>query len=405
VEEVDEHSPGEHFVVITDSGTPLEKLGLERKFRKIFNADPNVGGRYSALTAFGIIPAVLAGINGHRLLNAADNMRIKCSRSSPIKKNPGFALGSVIAEAYFNNRDKVTILADPLYCAFGSWMEQLIAESSGKIGKGILPIDREPIIPAENYSNDRVFYYLRNNGKLDRLVDKLVDLNHPVIISNLDEKFDLAAEMYKWEIAIAVTCSLIQVNPFNQPNVQESKSITDGMISAYKQNPILEEKNLIFSNSEYSVYGNMEIDNKEKTIQKITEEFLAINTGDYISINAFLPRIQAYENVLQQLRKYLLNTYSVPITLGFGPRFLHSTGQLHKGGKNNGLFLIISQNTPIDFEIPGEGMDFSTLEKAQALGDMQALEQNNRRVLRIHLKKNTLLENDLIKLFENTKSN
>jgi len=182
--------------------------------------------------------------------------------------------------------------------------------------------------------------------------------------------------------------------------VQESKSITHGMISAYKQNPILEERNLIFSNNKYSVYGKMEIEKKEKVIKEIIEEFLTINAGEYISINAFLPRIEAYENVLQQLRKHLLYTYSVPVTLGFGPRFLHSTGQLHKGGKNNGLFLIISQNTPIDFTIPGERMNFSILEKAQALGDMQALEQNNRRVLRIHIKQKTLLENDLIELFE-----
>jgi len=400
VEEADEHTPGKHFIVITDPGSPLEKLGLKRKFRKVFNANPNVGGRYSALIAFGIVPAVLAGIDGHRLLNAADHMRIKCSQSSPFEKNPGFVLGGVIAEAYFNNRDKVTILTDPIYNAFGSWLEQLIAESSGKSGKGILPIDREPIVPAANYSNDRVFYYLRSSGKLDGLVDDLVDLNHPVIVSYIDDKFDIAAEIYKWEIAIAAVCSFIRVNPFNQPNVQESKSITHGMISAYKQTPILKERNLLFSNSEFSVYGNMEIERKGKTIKEITEEFLTINAGDYISINAFLPRIEAYENVLQQIRKHLLDTYSVPVTLGFGPRFLHSTGQLHKGGKNNGLFLIISQNTPIDFKIPGEGMDFSILEKAQALGDMQALEQNDRRVLRIHLKQKTLIENNLIKLFE-----
>ena len=400
VEEVVKHLPGEHFIAITDPGTPLEKLGLERNFRKIFNADPNVGGRYSALTSFGIVPAVLAGIDGHRLLDTADHMRIKCSQSSPIEKNPGFALGSVIAEAYFNNRDKVTILTDPIYNACGSWLEQLIAESSGKTGKGILPIDREPIIPAADYSNDRVFYYIRNSGKLDGLVDALVDLNHPVIVSYLDDKFDIAAEIYKWEIAVAAVCSFIQVNPFNQPNVQESKSITHAMISAYKRNPILEERNLIFLNSEYSVYGKMEKEKKDKTIKELTEEFFTINAGDYISINAFLPRIESYENVLQQLRKLLLKKYSVPVTLGFGPRFLHSTGQLHKGGKNNGLFLIISQSSPINFGIPGEGMKFSILEKAQELGDMQALGQNNRRVLRIHLKQKTLLENGLIKLFE-----
>jgi hypothetical protein len=339
----------------------------------------------------------LAGIDGHQFLNAANRMRMKCSRTSPIEKNPGFALSSVIAEAYFDDRDKVTILTDPVYNAFGSWLEQLIAESSGKSGKGILPIDREPIIPAGDYTNDRIFYYLRSSGKLDELVDALVDLNHPVIVSYLNDKFDIAAEIYKWEIAIAAACSFIQVNPFNQPNVQESKLITHGMISAYKHNPILEEGNLLFSNSEYSIYGNIE---KVQTVKEMTEKFFTVNAGGFISINAFLPRIEAYENILQQLRRHLLSKYSIPVTLGFGPRFLHSTGQLHKGGKNNGLFLIISQDTPIDFEIPGEEMRFSVLEKAQALGDMLALEKNNRRVVRIHLKQKTLPESDLIGIFK-----
>ncbi|MCD6356381.1 MAG: bifunctional transaldolase/phosoglucose isomerase, partial [Anaerolineaceae bacterium] len=276
--------PGKNFIAITDPGTPLEKLGQERKFRHIFIADPNVGGRYSALTAFGLVPAVLSGINGRALLNAASQMRKKCGLNLPIETNPGFVLAAVIVEAYKKGRDKITILSDACYAAVGSWMEQLIAESSGKMGKGFLPVDGEPRINANEYSNDRIFYYLRKNGKYDELVRSLIRQNHPVIVSYLDNVYKLTAEMYKWEIAIAVACSLIGVNPFNQPNVQESKSITHKMINAYKKDPVFNAENTLFNNDAIIISGPFAGKEEFTTAKFVVERFLNVKKGEYISI-------------------------------------------------------------------------------------------------------------------------
>ena len=399
VEKTDKGRTGDHFIAITDPGTQLEDLGKEKKFRKIFKADPDVGGRYSALIAFGIVPAVLAGVDGDALLDSANKMRIKCGESIPIENNPGFNLGAILAEAYLAGSDKLTILADVPFRLFGSWLEQLIAESSGKTGKGILPIDNEPTLTAKEYSNDRIFYYLRSNGEFDDFVESLVENSYPVIVSPIENIYDLGEEIYKWEIAIVSACSIIDVNPFNQPNVQESKTIASEMIDAYKNNPVLTEKDILYSDSSYTVFGNFDKNIGEKSLKTIISQFLSPAKGDYIAINAFLPRNDTYEEMLQQFREKILKRYSVPVTLGFGPRFLHSTGQLHKGGRNNGIFLIITQDSTVDLQIPDEGMSFSTLERAQALGDMKALEQNGRRVLRVHLRSHTLSFTDIDKLF------
>jgi transaldolase / glucose-6-phosphate isomerase len=394
-----EANPGKHFIAITDPGTRLEKLGKEKEFRKIFNSDPNVGGRYSALIAFGIIPAVMAGLDAYALLGAANQVREKCGETIPIENNPGFVLGSVLAEANLKGQDKLTILADEPFKAFGSWMEQLVAESSGKAGKGIVPIDLEPEIPFEEYTDDRIFYYLRSDGGLDNLINKLAEENHPIMISQVENVNDLGAEIYKWEIAVATACSIIGVNPFNQPNVQESKSITNDMIAAYKDNPVLEEGEVLFSNESIAIFANGNKNLIGKSLKEIISTIIAPKEGDYIGINAFFPRNKLYLNALQKFRKNILRKYSIPVTLGFGPRFLHSTGQLHKGGKNNGIFLILTQDPPLDVPIPNEGMNFSTLESAQALGDMKALEKNGRRVFRIHFKSHTFLEANISNLF------
>ena len=271
--------------------------------------------------------------------------------------------------------------------------------TSGKTGKGFLPIDNEPIVSADNYSNDRIFYYLRSAGKHDPLVEKLLAKNFPVIVTDLDNKYQLSAEMYKWEFAIAAACSFIGVNPFNQPNVQESKSITHKMIDAYKKKPVLEDRDVLFEDDEIIVSGNLKIDWRKDRLDQLIDVFLAPKNGDYFAINAFLPRLGEYEQKLQKIRKHLLEKYQIPVTLGYGPRFLHSTGQLHKGGKNNGLFVIITQDSPIDFVIPGDKMQFSVLQRAQALGDMRALEQNDRRVIHVHIKGKTLLEFDPALIF------
>jgi transaldolase / glucose-6-phosphate isomerase len=394
-----EREPGNHFIAITDPETQLEKLGKSKKFRKVFNSDPNVGGRYSALIAFGIIPAVLAGLDGYALLNAANQMREKCAEATAVEINPGFILGSVLSEANLKGKDKLIILTDKSYEAFGSWLEQLVAESSGKTGKGIVPIDLEPKLPIERYSDDRIFYYLRSEGSLDEAVNNLAENNHPVIISPIETVYGLGSEIYKWEVAAATACSILGVNPFNQPNVQESKSITNEMIYAYKDNPVLEEGDVLFSNDSYAIFANGNENLKGKPLEEILSTIISPKKGDYIGINAFLPRNNINFEALQQLRRKIMQKYSIPVTLGFGPRFLHSTGQLHKGGKNNGIFLILTQDPSIDIPIPNEGMKFSTLERAQALGDKLALEQNGRRVLRMHFNTQTFLESDTSSFF------
>ena len=377
---------GKHFICITDPKTPLESFARENTFRHVFNADPNVGGRYSAMIAFGLVPAVFAGIDGNLLLDKAEAMRQKCARIK-IDQNPAFILATILSEAYSQNIDKLTILADDEYVSFGSWLEQLVAESSGKNGKGLIPIDREPIVDPSKYSRGRIFYYLRQDGKYDQLVGILRTNGYNVLESQMVDRYDLSAEMYKWEIAIAAFCCMNGVNPFNQPNVQASKSLALKMIEEFRRSPEMVDGNRIFENETIALYTSQDNLHEFSDDEKILENIWKPETGDFYAINAFIPRTRINEDLLSGLRKKLIEKYSLPVTLGFGPRFLHSTGQLHKGGKNNGIFIVLTQKPLIDLEIPGEGINFSTLESAQALGDMQALQTHQRRVIRIHFKK------------------
>jgi len=378
---------GSHFIAITDPNSALEKTGRENDFRTVINADPSVGGRFSSLIAFGLIPAILAGIDGEKLLENAELMREKCDEADRVKENPGFVLGAILAAGHEQGLDKVTIVADAKYSSVGSWLEQLIAESSGKDGKGLIPIDNEPRPANGKYSPDRVFYYISSGGSHDEEMEKLVENRVPVITSSLPDAYALAGEMYKWEMAISCACALMGVNPFNQPNVQSSKTITNDVIAAYKTDPNLDHGNVLFETESVQITGMLHPASEYKNIGDLIKDFLSVNEGDFIGINAFLPRLQPYEEKLQQLRSYLLDTYGVPVSLGFGPRFLHSTGQLIKGGKNNGYFIILSQAPDTDLEIPGEEMNFSVLHLAQALGDMRALQEKDRPVIHIRLKK------------------
>jgi transaldolase/glucose-6-phosphate isomerase len=380
----------EHFIAITDPGTSLEKLAYERNFRKIFLAEPNVGGRYSALTAFGLVPAVLMGVDGFRLLEFASWMASECSANQPFGRNPGFVLGTVIGESASLGRDKLTIIADPEVATFGTWLEQLIAESSGKLGKGILPVNGEAIANAELYSNDRLFIYLRHSGKYDGKATLLRKAGHPVINQDFTDNYALGAEFYKWEFAIAVTCSIIGVNAFDQPDVQDSKNRTVAKISYFLEHHGFDEKKPILDNHETTVYRNLPSDGRGLT--ELVGKFLDLGKpGDYVAINAYLMRDQKNTAALQKLRSWVMVKTNLATTLGFGPRFQHSTGQLHKGGKNNGLFLVITADPRNDLEIPEEGLSFGVLEHGQSLGDIEALQARGRRVLHIHLVKPDLL--------------
>jgi transaldolase/glucose-6-phosphate isomerase len=380
----------EHFIAITDPGTPLEKLASEHKFRKTFLADPNVGGRYSALTTFGLVPAALMGVDLRRLISCASWMANECAPDKPYARNPGLVLGAIVAEAALHGRDKLTIIADPEISAFGAWLEQLVAESSGKQGKGILPVDGEQPAKPDLYGKDRLFIYLRRSGKFDKEQKLLIQAGHPVINQDFEDDYALGSEFFKWEFAIATACSIIGVDAFNQPDVQDSKTRTVNKITYYKEHHNFQEAKPLITDHGISVDSNIASPDGQLT-ELVSKALDSVKPGDYIAINAYLARDPQNEAVLQTLRSWIREKTHNATTLGFGPRFQHSTGQLHKGGKNNGLFLVITASPLKDIEIPEEGLSFGTMEHGQALGDMEALESRDRKVLHIHLDRPDLL--------------
>jgi glucose-6-phosphate isomerase len=398
VSQVDAKHTGKHFIAISDPDTQLQKLAVEKGFRQAFQADPNVGGRYSALIAFGLVPAVLAGYDGQMLLEQSLKISNAQSGNAISMEDGGVQLGVVLGAAYQIGRDKLTLLADAPVEAMGSWIEQLVAESSGKEGKGIIPVDMEPLLPLDDYSDDRLFVHLRADGHFDERVSELTAANQPVFICRMPGLYDLAAEFYRWEVAVAVACILMGVNAFNQPNVQESKDIAKQMLNVLKDGDELKMAAPIWQDDVLALYG--ESAHKHSSAQAYLKDFIAQGIhGDYIALNAFIERNEDNELKIEELRKNLTRATHLPTTLGFGPRFLHSTGQLHKGGKNNGLFIVITQDENQTLEIPDEGISFNNLIFAQGLGDTQALEGHKRRVLRLHFTKNSFEETQLTELF------
>ena len=395
---------GSRFIAITDAGTNLEKLAKARRFRKIFLANPNVGGRYAALTAFGLVPAALLGIDLNQALDsAAEMMRLvapvrSAAQSNAVperseaqsKGNSALYLGALLGEAALQGRDKLTLITDAPFDSFGAWAEQLVAESSGKEGKGIVPIVGEAPLDATQYGDDRLFIYLRHGGEHDEFIKALKGQNHPVYeiqlpISNsqFPTPYSLFTEFYRWEYATAIACHILGVNAFDQPNVEAAKEQARAQIAAYSQNGTLDEGIPVWEGENARLYANVNITGA--SLQSALDSFLALGRkNDYLGIQAYLPRNRETAASLQKIRQKLQAKTGLATTLGFGPRFLHSTGQLHKGGANNGLFLQITAEPPFDVEIPTQGLSFGTLERAQALGDYTALVNAGRRVLRIH---------------------
>jgi transaldolase/glucose-6-phosphate isomerase len=384
------HNIGNHFIAITDPGTSLEKTALSRNFRKIFLADPSVGGRYSALTAFGMVPAGLLGIDLDLLLDKAASMAQHCRITNPIGRNPGLVLGATMGQAAISGRDKLSIYTDYPIRPFANWLEQLIAESSGKSGLGILPVVEEFTLPRRHYAADRLSVYLRVDGSFDKHFDELVKAGHPVIIYNFQQQEDLFSEFYKWEFATAVACSILKVNAFDQPDVQDNKARTKAKISEVKQNGYLQEPEPAWENEYVSVFAqNSEKVKDISTIKEVLDLFIASGQkGDYVALNAYLPYGRLNTKALIDLRKYIQAKSNLATTRGFGPRFLHSTGQIHKGGPNNGLFIQFTSVAKRNLKY-GD-LAFGTLERAQALGDYESLSARGRRIIRINIKKGTL---------------
>jgi len=358
---------GEQWIAITDPGTSLASLAQERGFRRLFLANPNVGGRYSALSAFGLVPATLLGVDGDRLLGEARVMRRQCLPPVEMARNPGLMTGLLLAEAALQGYENLTLLADPPVAPFTAWIEQLIAESSGKEGKGILPVSEQVGLPQE-YSPDRLFVYFRSTGEILPQVEALHQAGHPIVIFDLASPYALGAEFYRWEFATAVACARLKINAFDQPNVEDAKVRARQQIARYQQGETLR--------SPLPAQHDL----------RALDTFLAqAQPGDFIALNAFLPRLPQFEQALESLQRALRRRTRCAVSLGFGPRFLHSTGQYHKGGPNRGLFIVITAAREQDLPIPGQGLTFGTLQYAQALGDMEALLAQGRRVLHIHL--------------------
>ncbi len=375
---------GSRFIATTDPGTSLEALAQKHNFRKIFHADESVGGRYSALTDFGMVPAALLGMDLKQFLDRADWMKNQCGEHIPPARNPGLVLGAVIGESAIEGCDKLTILSDAPLSAFAVWIEQIIAESSGKGGKGILPVPLEPIGDVNVYGKDRLFVYLRQTGELDENIKALRDSGHPVLEFEIPNLNEIGAEMYRWEIATVVACSVLGVNAFDQPNVETSKKITKAKIADYQQKGELEEGKPAWIGEDMLVFSPSTVHGEN--LGTILQNFLKeAEPNGYVAINAYLPRNDEMIAALQALRVAIRAKTGKAVTAGFGPRFQHSTGQFHKGGPKNALFIVITAESAADFDIPTEGLTFGTLIRAQALGDYEALIEAGRNVLRVHL--------------------
>lgn len=391
-EKLGKEKVGNHFVAITDPGSGLETTAKQLKFRKIFLNDPNIGGRYSALSLFGVVPAALIGMNVKEFLGRAEKIALDSKVSN--YENDSATLGVIVGELAKFGKDKVTFITSPQIEHFGIWVEQLIAESTGKVGKGILPVVGEEILSPEYYSNDRVFVYmhLSDDHKYDSEVLALKNSNHPVVEIILDDVYNLGAEMFRWEIATAVASWRIGIQPFDQPNVESAKILARKMVQEYKEKGKLPELKLTLSENGISVYGDV----KAATLQNAINDFLSsIENGSYVSIQAYLKPEEKTSAALQTLRTKIQKKYKVATTIGYGPRFLHSTGQLHKGDAGNGLFIQFISDMPEDANIPDEAgeskssMSFGVLKNAQALGDREALIENKRKTITIKLGLNT----------------
>lgn len=363
---------GSRFVAITDSGTSLEKLAKERGFRKIFNADPTVGGRFSALTDFGLVPAALLGLDLSQLLNSAERMRRQSLADVPAARSPGAALGALMAESALMGRDKLTVVADAPVAAFAWWIEQIVAESSGKDGKGILPVALEPLGKPEVYGDDRLFVYLKFDGELEAGIAALKNAGFPVVELPMTNLYDVGAEFFRWEVAIATACHILGINAFDQPDVQDSKTRTLAKIEEYRTTGKLAETDLVDAANAKGALDAFLSDPK---------------SGEFVTINAYLPRTGEMIEAIQGLRAAIREKTKLPVTAGFGPRFQHSTGQFHKGGPNKGRFIQVVYDAETDMDIPTQGLTFGTLIRAQALGDYEALKAAGRKVLRVRLGK------------------
>lgn len=390
MEEMKGEAAGDNFVAITDPNTAMLEIARVKNFRHTFLNYSDIGGRYSALSYFGMVPAALMGIDVKKLLELSMDMVKACSSSVPVKSNPGVVLGTAIGELAKQGRDKLTLLMPKEINALGLWLEQLIAESTGKEEKGILPVCEHEIHEPGWYGDDRVFVYIdlavTGSDKWRAQLDILSEAGHPVIIVPMNSPYSLGQEFYRWEIATAAAGAVLGINPFDQPNVQESKDYTNKIIDQVRDTGRLPEAGTAVKEGALSFFIDTEVKEGKAAVE---EFFLSVRPKNYIAILAYLTETPASNAALEHLRDQLQKRFRVPVTIGYGPRFLHSTGQYHKGGPNTGLFLQLTEEDTLNLTIPGRTFSFDTFKNAQALGDLEALRIHRRKVMRIDLGANT----------------
>jgi len=392
---VGEKEVGNRFIAVTDPGSKMQQVAEADRFRRIFMGVPSIGGRYSAISNFGMVPAAVMGLNTAKFLKTTEEMVAACGASSSADVNPGVILGTILGVAANHGRDKLTIVTSPGIFDLGAWLEQLIAESTGKIGKGIIPVDRERLAKPAAYGNDRVFAYLRfaskPNKAQDAAVAALEKAGHPVVRITLPSTATLGQEFFRWEIATAVAGSIIGINAFNQPDVEASKIETKKLTSQYEATGSLPPEVPFFEDKGIKLFAD------EKNVAAVHGPNLAdvlkahlsrLGAGDYFAVLGYIPMNAANEKALQGIRHAVRDKKKVATVLGFGPRFLHSTGQAYKGGPNSGVFVQITCDDAEDLPVPGQKYTFGIVKAAQARGDFAVLAERGRRALRVHLGKN-----------------
>jgi len=367
---------GSRFIAITDPGSRLQEVAAAERFRRVVPGVPSIGGRYSALSSFGMAPAAIMGLDVARFLGHAEAMAKRCGPAEPVAENPGARLGILLGVLGRHGRDKVTLVASPGIFDLGTWLEQLLAESTGKDGKGLIPVDRELLGPPTVYGADRVFVYARLGSVPDRAQDAAVAAleraGHPVARIAVPDAYHLGAEFFRWEFATAVAGSILGVNPFDQPDVEASKVATRALTDQFERTGVLPTE------------APLRVDDPACD-RAVKEHVRTIRPGDYVALLAYVPMNDVHEAELQAIRVAVRDRFKVATCLGFGPRYLHSTGQAYKGGPNSGVFIQVTCDDAADLPVPGQRYSFGVVKAAQALGDLEVLKQRGRRTLRVHL--------------------
>lgn len=399
-EVVGAEAAGQQFIAVTDPGSKLQQVAEADNFRHIFFGFPSIGGRYSALSNFGMVPAAAMGVDMSKFLDITEGMVHSCAPSVPAEDNPGVVLGTLLGVLANEGRDKVTLITSPGIGDMGAWLEQLLAESTGKEGRGLIPVDLEPLGEPEVYGKDRLFVYLRLTSAPDPVqdaaVEKLKQAGQPTVCISVRDRYHIGQEFFRWEVATAVAGSIIGINAFNQPDVEASKIVTKELTAEYEKTGALPAESPMFSESEIQLYTDAknaafltkEVGSGADLAQYLQAHLARLGAGDYFALLAYMEMNQPHQEILQEIRKSIRDRFNVATCLGFGPRFLHSTGQAYKGGPNTGVFLQITCDDAIDLPVPQQKYSFGVVKAAQARGDFQVLVDRERRALRVHLSGN-----------------